>query len=332
MKNLWAKLRHMEDIGILDSALTAGGNIIWLDGYAGNDACPGDFDAPVKTLAAAYALGRDGKHDVIMIKNAGVSAALCTVRLDAAFTWSKNCLHMVAQSPVRQLFSQRARIAPTGATTAFANFITMSGGDCHWHGIQIWHGFNTGTTSAIALTLTGHYNRFEYCHIAGMADAASAQNANSRCLKLGASENVFENCVLGIDTIARTAANSIIQFYANPTTGFGAARNYFKDCIFPAYTTTAQTQTDILVAGANAIDRMNIFERCKFTNSRVTSYLIQTAVASLVAGAGGDLLFKDCMLHGRTGFGKDADSRGQIFIEGGTPAAATTGLAVAPTA
>jgi len=63
-----------------------------------------------------------------------------------------------------------------------------------------------------------------------------------------------------------------------------------------------------------------------------SGYLIQTAVCETAAAAGGTILFKDCALVGRTGFGKDATARGFIKIEGGTPAAATTGLAVAPTA
>ena len=331
MKNIWAKIRHMEDIGILDSALTAGGNIIWLDGENGNDACPGDFDAPVKSLEAAYALGRDGYHDVIMIKNSVVSSSR-TVRLDAAFTWDKNCLHLVAQSPVRSVFSQAARIAPTPATTAFANFITMNGSDCFWHGIQVWHGFTTGVAAAIALTLNGHRNRFEFCHIAGMADAASAQNANSRCLKLGASENVFENCAIGIDTVARTVANRILEFYANPTTSFGAARNIFRNCEFPSWGTTVQTQLDIYAAATGALDRWNLFENCSFLNAKnAVGYLIQTSVATLPTGIGGYLIFKNPTLVGHTGFGPDAATRGSCFVDyvGGV---GTTGLMLNPTA
>ena len=40
---------------------------------------------------------------------------------------------------------------------------------------------------------------------------------------------------------------------------------------------------------------------------------------------------KDATLVGITEFGTDATTRGQIYIDGGTPTAATTGIAVNPT-
>lgn len=323
INNIWTKIRNMQDNGFLDAALSLGGKVIWLDGYAGDDANSGaDIDHPVKTLEAAYALGRDGKHDVIVVKNAGNSAALCTVRLDAAFTWAKNCLHLISQSPTRPMFGQRARIAPTATTTAFANFLTFTGNDCVWDGIQLWHGFNTGTTSAIALTLSGaNRNRFTRCHIAGMADAASAQNAGSRSLKItGGGENLFEECVIGIDTVTRTAANSSIEL-AGATT-----RNVFKDCIFPVHATGSGTGAlFVKAAAAFAMDRYNYFLRCIFGNpGALSGGVTLAAVATLAAATGGGLVFDYCSRYLVTDWGTDATSLAQIYVNGaGTGGTAT---------
>lgn len=43
------------------------------------------------------------------------------------------------------------------------------------------------------------------------------------------------------------------------------------------------------------------------------------------------MLTSDCTLVGITEFGTDATSRGQIYVDGGTVTAATSGIAVNPT-
>jgi hypothetical protein len=323
VKNIWGKLRNLQDSGLLDGALSAGGKLIYLDGALGSDSADGSFDHPVKTLTAAYALARDGKHDVIVIKNSGVSAALCTVRVDAAFVWSKNCLHLMSLSPTRPMFSQRARLAPTGATTAFANFISMSGSDCVWDGIQLWHGFDTGGANAIALTLTGSRNRFTRCHIAGMADTASAHDAGSRCVKFsGGGEHLFEECVIGVDTVDRDAANATIEFAG------GTARNVFNNCVFPIRA-TATSPLLVKAAAAAASDRFQLFKNCVITNHGASSLKLCTLAASI----GGFIGFVDCRTLGVFGgYGTDATSLGQIYITGPTDGSTLAGKGYAPNA
>ena len=55
-----------------------------------------------------------------------------------------------------------------------------------------------------------------------------------------------------------------------------------------------------------------------------------SALGTLPASAGGLILFKDATLVGITEFGSDANSLGQMYVDGGTPTAATTGIAVNP--
>lgn len=57
-----------------------------------------------------------------------------------------------------------------------------------------------------------------------------------------------------------------------------------------------------------------------------------TALCDLNATMGGYLLFVEPCLVRITGFGGDATDRGQIYVSGAVSAAATSGLAVAPTA
>ena len=327
--SVWGMLRQMADGGGTFGYTPF--KSLFCDPVNGNDAYDGlTLSGAKKTLAAAFALATAGANDTIYLVSNGESTG--TARVDAAFDWSKSATHLIGIC-APSLLSLRSRIAPTATTTAFTPFFTVSGSGCFFENVQWWHGFNTGVAAAICMTVTGYRNVFRNCHIAGMGDAASAQSSTSRSLKIGADENLFQDCVIGIDTIARTVANTTIEFYANPTSGTGAARNIFRHCLFPAWTTTVQTQTDIYAAAAAALDRVNVFDGCEFSNSRqATGYLIQTAVAALPASAGGDILFRNCSLLGRTGFGKDATTRGFLLVDGGPPVAGTTGLSVAPTA
>lgn len=274
-----------------------------------------------KTLATAYAAMTSGANDVCVIIGSGNTTN--TVRVDAAFTWAKDACHLVGVC-APSFFSPRARIAPTGSTTAFTPFFTISGNGCHFANLQFWHGFDTGAAAQINLVVSGSRNVFYRVHVAGLGDTDSAADADSRDLKLGGSgagENVFEDCVIGIDTIARGAANAHVEF-----TG-GAVRNIFLRCVF-ASQASAGTPLSVIGSAASCIDRFNYFIDCIWTNFGTT----RTAVATLPASAGGTLVFVNPALFNVTGFGSDATTRGQALVMGPSGTAATTGISLAPTA
>jgi len=51
--------------------------------------------------------------------------------------------------------------------------------------LSVFNGFSVGGTNQIAWTDNGERNYYWNCHLFGMADTASAQNAGSRSLKIG---------------------------------------------------------------------------------------------------------------------------------------------------
>jgi hypothetical protein len=330
IENIWNKLRNLNDYGMLDTLALLGGKLIWVDGANGYDDGYGTKDQPKKTLESAFAMARDGYHDVIVIKSSGGTAALSTVRLDAAFNWNKSCTHLVAQTPVGAIFSPRARLAPTATTTAFANFFTLSASGCLFRNIQFWHGFNTGVASAICMAVTGAYNRFDRCHIAGMADAASANSTSSASLKITSSENTFEDCVIGIDTIRRTAANGNLVF-ATGATGVGPGRNLFRRCIFPEWASTTTILQMLVAAGAPGawtMERFNIFEDCLFWNFGGQA----VKLATFGATTNGIAVFIRPSLIGIAGFATDATTYGQMLITGPTDGSTVSGVGYAPNA
>lgn len=283
------------------------------DGYLGRS--PG---AAFKTLAVAHAACTAAQNDMIVLLSNGATTG--TARLAEALAWNKAQVHLVGLC-APSLYSQRARVAPTASLTAFTPLITVSVDGCLFENVAFYHGFTTGTTAQILAAITGSRNVFRNCHLAGMADAESAADAGSRVLKLtAAGENYFDHCVIGLDTVTRTAANASIEFVT------GCARNVFEECLFPVYATGSGTGAlFVKTAAAAAMDRFNIFRRCAFMNpSALSGGVTLAAVATIAAASGGGLLMDYCSRFLVTDWGTDATSLAQIYVNGaGTGGTAT---------
>lgn len=306
------------------------GNVVWLNPDSGSDQwdgttpenIAGTTQGPKQTLSAAYDLLREGMNDVVALISDGTTSG--TARVNSAFTWSKNAAHLVGIASGVNI-SSRARIAPTATTTAFANFFTVSGSGCFFQNIQWFHGFNTGTTSAICLTVTGSRNLFLGCAIDGMGDEASAQNSGSRSLKIsgGGQENIFRSCAIGIDTVTRTVANASVELAG------ATARNQFIDCVFP-FMTSAATPLGILGTGNGCVDRFNLFQRCLFVNAIKSTSTTMSALASFTTSAPGGLnVFQGCMSIGITEWG-DTNGLANSYVDMAAPSASAGGIGVNP--
>lgn len=284
----------------------------------------GSAAKPYTSLVTAYGILRNGMNDVLVL--VGNGAASGSARLTGTFTWAKDAAHLIGvDSPV--LYSQRARITPASGATAFTPFFTISGNGCIFQNIQWFDGFGTGTTSQIGILLTGSRNYFQNCHIAGMADNESAQSAGSRSLKIGlagSGENVFDSCVIGVDTIARTQANASIELAG------ATARNRFRGCTLPFFGSAAGV-LGILGTGNGCCDRDNSFEDCLFINQTKSTSTGMTALLSFTtATPGGMVIFKRCAMVGVTKFG-DTNGLANSFLDMAAPSNSAGGLMVPPT-
>ena len=301
---------------ISQASLGTTGKIFYCDAVNGDDESTGTAPqelspgvGPVATLAAGYALLTEGANDVLVLIGNGLSSG--SARISANFTWSKNAAHLVGIcSP--SLISQRARIAPpTGVATAFANFFTVSGSGCFFSNFELFQGFATGVAAEICLTVTGSRNVFSNVQVAGMGDtsaSAGAASTTSRNLKISGGENLFVDCVIGLDTIARSVANASIEFAG------GAARNIFRRCLLISQATIA-TAIGIYTAGAAAIDRFTLFDDCAFINAVNSGGTAMNALIQIAASSGGMIVLKNCMCVGITKT-VDATSATQAWVYG----------------
>lgn len=299
------------------------------------------LQAPFATLYKAHSVMTAGNNDVCYLVGNGASSG--TARLSTALAqavdstastgtlnWTKNACHLIGVTAPGNV-SQRARIAPptgvyTQATFGSGNFVVVTASGCLFSNFSLFNGFSTGGVNQICWTDNGSRNAYTNVNIGGMADSASAADAGSRSLKIGSAgsgENSFYGCTIGLDTVTRSAANASLELAG------ATPRNSFQNCIFP-FQTSAASPLGILATGANALDRWNLFKDCSFVNNVNSSSTTMTVLASITSSSANGLLeFKSCTLIGITKFG-DTIALAASWVDGGPPAAATSGLAVHP--
>jgi hypothetical protein len=298
------------------------GNYYFVDPANGADGNEGSVELPLATLDGALDKCTAGNNDVVIL--IGDGATTNTARLSATLTWDKNATHLIGITAPTGV-AQRARIAPTAGASAFTPMVNVTASGCYFANFSLFHGFGTGTTAQICWVDAGGRNYYENVNFGGMGDAASAADAGSRSLKISGTtgENTFVRCTVGLDTIARGAANASLEFAS------GTPRNRFIECMFP-FQASAGTPLGILTSAAAAMDRWQSFERCVFINNVESTSTTMTALVTLAASSGGLVLLKDCTTVGVTDVFSDATTAGQMYVDGGAPTAATTALAVAP--
>lgn len=292
------------------------GNVFWVNESTGSDGNSGGCYDPLATLGQALSLCTDGNNDVVLLTG--------TVHVSATLTWNKSKTHLIGLSP--QLSSQaRARISQTGSTV-FTPLVNVTGTECIFRNIGSFHGF-ANASAQICWTDAGGRNEYSNCLFGGMGNATAAAQTGGRSLLITGTtgENTFKDCQIGIDTVTRTGANASLEFAA------GTPRNVFKNCVFPMLAGDANPLF-IKTGAAAAIDRWEWFQDCLFVNAINSTGTALTVGASMAASAGGLLMMQRCTLLGgnsSTNWG-DTAALAQMWVDGGPPTAATTGLAVNP--
>ena len=292
------------------------GNFFYVDESAGSDGNTGGPQDPLATLTQALSLCTTGNNDVVFLKG--------TVHVTATVAWSKSKTHLIGLAP--ELDSQaRARISQTGSTT-FTPLVNVTGSECIFRNIGAFHGFNNASTQ-ICWAEAGGRNQYFNCNFLGMADATAAAQAGGRSLTVGAGgngENTFHNCTIGLDTVTRSAANASLEFLA------GSPRNVFRNCIFPALTSSASAL--MVTIGADGIDRWVLFDGCSFINCiESTGTAMSAAIIANAAAGGAVLLTPTTISLGSTAIA----TTGPVYFvgvnPGGANSAATGSIAIKAT-
>ena len=294
------------------------GKAIFVKPSTGSDGNSGlDPSQSVKTLTKALSLATANQNDTIYMFAESNTAADTTDYQSATLTWSKDLVHLVGVgAPVA--VSHRSRIAQLSTATGVSPLVDVTADGCIFTNIQIFHGV-ADATSLICLRVTGTRNVFQNCHIAGVGDVTMSA-AGACSLKIdGGAENVFRNCVIGLDTIARDADVAEILLDTNAT------RNLFEDCIVQGFISAAG-YTGVTVADSTGIDRWVIFKNCLFMTNSSNFGVTQTQVMSIPAISQGKIILMNSyyLTDGASGSGV-WDNTGRGIIWNNSVAAASSG-------
>ena len=291
------------------------GNYFWVNETTGSDGGPGTADQPFKTLAHAQVAATANNGDVVFVEG--------TIHTTATLNWAKDGVHLIGLTA--PCASPRARISQTGSVL-FTPLVNVTAQGCIFANLGTFHGF-ASNSAQVCWVEAGQRNCYSNVVFLGGMNATAAGHVGARSLVVGAAgqgENLFEDCVIGGDTVLNSGNSASLEFAG------GSPRNTFRRCTFPRETSAAGAF--FVTAPTGSVDRWNQFENCTFINNINSASTQMTVGVSMgVAGGGpnGILMMKDCSLIGATKWG-NAGALGQMYVDGGAPTAATTGLAVNP--
>ena len=293
-------------MGMAGLPLTTG-NVFFADYANGNDGNDGSAQFPYQTITAAYAACTAGKNDIVVMVGDGSTTA--TQRLTSSFTWAKNATHLVGITAPTKV-AQRCRISTLTTATANINpLMTISGSGCIFSNFSYFQGVGEASTDEQLLDISGDRNWFGNIQFGGMGHANGGARSGSYIIKLNdGDENTFEGCVIGLETVARTAAN------ASVVVATGSQRNQFLDCTFMMYDKTNTTPLFLDLSEANCLNGSSMtFRRCLFQNvTGLTGSVDPAVVATLNATINGLLVMDQCTTNAT----KWAAATTQMIISG----------------
>lgn len=182
------------------------------------------WDKPKLTLEAAEDDCVANHNDCVVLVGGPTGNALA-----AAVAWDKAYTHLVGLSAPLPGMGQRARVTGSAAVDA-TQLLTISGDGSIFQNVQFFNGADADA-EAVAAIVGGGRNYFKNCFFAGMGHATSGAHAGGCSLQVSGSENYFEDCTIGLDTVLRAAVNYQLKV--------SGARNRFKHCDIRSYCETA---------------------------------------------------------------------------------------------
>lgn len=289
------------------------GDVFYVDPTNGNDTANTgkDADNAYASVGAGYGATTNNNHDVVLLKPGGAGSGTASAEA-SAITWSNSFTHLIgACAPVG--ISPRARVTFDTADTSPQ--FTVSGQANIFSNVQL----ATWVDANILSLVSGNRNYMSRVHLAGIGDATAGDDAAARSLEVNGEECLFEDCTIGLDTVARSTTNAEIELSG------AATRNRFRDCLVLSFADNAG-HLFITAPAAADMDRLTMFDRCSFINAINSTATTMTEAINCHASVGGTIFLKDCSLIGATDWENSAS--GNVMIDGAAPTNNTSGLVV----
>lgn len=307
------------------------GKVLFVRPYKGSDGYRGNTPSKsVATLTKAKSLATADQNDIVYFMAESNTAAYTTDYYTATLDWSKDGVHLKGVN-AGQALSLRSRVAlKSTATSAASPLFKLSANGCRIEGMSFFAGVDWTGTAALSgcMLVSGDRNHIKGCHIAGIGHA-DQDFAGSYSLSVTGSENVFEDCVIGLDTIGRNVGGTKCLADVTFPGGGTGARNVFKRCTFLSW--ARDTGAGFVNVAATGIDRFALFEDCTFINPIGISPASTMDEAFHIAAStspAGSIIVRNCTLFGATQWEATAGATGRLYVDGPVPTGAGTGRAL----
>jgi hypothetical protein len=290
--------------------LGAKSHVYLVDPANGSDSNSGLHpDAALASVEEAEDRCVGNQHDVV-VYIAGASS----ITLSDTLTWDKNYTHFVGICAPSHV-GQRARLFLVAGNNDINPMIDWQATGCVVKNIYAFHGV-ADADSLICWRVSGSRNKFENVHFAGGGDATMAIDGGASLnLYQAASENTFEDCTIGVDTIA-SATGMVGLLFSGQTGDIHATRNLFRNCRFRMKAGAAGAAF-VETSTIYALDRDTLMENCQFINLAA-----QAMTSAFVIKAGSDpndkrfLLDEKCRMIGAGEW--DSGDSGLVYLAAGT--------------
>ncbi len=271
------------------------GNIYWVAPHTGLDSNNGlqssqgsSGAGPFKTLAAALAAASANQNDIVLLVAQSNTAASTTDYQATTLDWNKDAVHLLGVNG-GSFLGQRSRISNLSTAGALAPMFKLSANNCLVANIEFFQGTPASGTTSRAVDVTGQRNHIVNCQISGMGDlTAVADVAGSRSLLLSGSENIFDDCYIGLDTAIRATMTTEVEISAG-------ARNTFRRCHFETYTSLS---TFKMISVATGCDRWIKLLDCDFLAVQNITAAVAPTGAIGITTMNGQVIVKNPFLYG----------------------------------
>ena len=293
------------------------GKLYHVDPTDGTSGATGlSWSSAMKGIDDAYTACVSGRGDVILVASRGTTSAGTSTYLTAALTWSKHGITVIGLCA--PTISPRCRLVNATASLTLANILTVSGNNNAFYNLQIAN-FGSDAGCLNALAVTGERNYFANCHIAGMGHTApGAVAAACSLLVNGGMECRFDNCIIGLDTVTRAAANAEINFDG------GAGRIEFIGCKILSMSSTAGHGA-IKSVDAGSISRSVTFFGCRMSCFKPSvPGACTVAIIGTAPNTGGIIEIMSCRSMGYAAWAAANDA---YYIDNGADSVDSGGIA-----
>lgn len=277
--------------------------VFYVDPANGDDDAQGQSpQKPLASIAEALERCTANQHDVV-----AYIAGSSGITLDDTLEWDKNYTHLVGLCAPTAV-GQRSRIFADADNDDVSPLIEISASGCIFQDLYVFNGVDDAGC-LVNVEVSGGRNYFRNVHFAGGGHAANAIDGGASLLLDGAEECLFEDCTIGLDTIA--AATGMAGLLVDGD----AKRCIFRDCRFTLYAGHAGAKF-VEVVDAAGFDRYLLFERCLFLNDAVAHTLTEAiTVPANMGSATHRIVLKDCAILGATDV--EGNNRGIVYMNSG---------------